>query len=243
MTTKIAIVMAMQAEADPLIENLRFCHRPDLVPPGLPFRFYTTVYGQQDLLLVTSGKDPRFQVDNVATVPAALMAYQAIERCAPSLLINCGTAGGIKAAGAMIGDVYLSKDKICFHHRRIPIPGFWEYGVGSYPVIDSAAIAAALGLKRGIISTGDSLDLCGEDLSLIEQHGAIVKDMEAAAIAWVCYTCKVPMLAVKSITDLIDKAAPTADQFLDNLALASSNLQRQTVAILDFLQNNECDQL
>lgn len=39
----------------------------------------------------------------------------------PDLLISAGTAGGFKAQGGTIGDVYISK-AVMHHDRRIPIP-------------------------------------------------------------------------------------------------------------------------
>ena len=39
----------------------------------------------------------------------------------PDLLISAGTAGGFKAQGGAIGDVYISK-AVMHHDRRIPIP-------------------------------------------------------------------------------------------------------------------------
>jgi 5'-methylthioadenosine nucleosidase len=44
----------------------------------------------------------------------------------PDLLISAGTAGGFKAQGGAIGNVYISK-AVMHHDRRIPIP------VGAHP--------------------------------------------------------------------------------------------------------------
>jgi 5'-methylthioadenosine nucleosidase len=60
-------------------------------------------------------------VDNVGTVPAALTAYLAIQALKPDLVISLGTAGGFKAKGGEIGDVYISTE-FANHDRHIPIP-------------------------------------------------------------------------------------------------------------------------
>ena len=60
-------------------------------------------------------------VDNVGTVPAAVTAYLAVHEFKPDLLISMGTAGGFKARGACIGDVFLATG-FANHDRRIPIP-------------------------------------------------------------------------------------------------------------------------
>ena len=60
-------------------------------------------------------------VDNVGTVPAALTTYLAIQTLKPDLVISLGTAGGFKAKGGEVGDVYISTG-FANHDRHIPIP-------------------------------------------------------------------------------------------------------------------------
>ena len=60
-------------------------------------------------------------VDNVGTVPAALTTYLAIQALKPDLVISLGTAGGFKAKGGAVGDVYISTG-FANHDRHIPIP-------------------------------------------------------------------------------------------------------------------------
>ncbi len=231
---KIAIVMAMQAEAEPLIEKLGLALRP---VPGLPVNIYA---GQdQRCVLVTNGRDAVTGVDNIGTQPATLAAWLAIERFAPDLLLNAGTAGGFAKRGAAIGDVYVSAGHIRFHDRRIPLPGFREYGIGNYPVADLAACAARLNLKTGTVSTGNSLDCPAVDLAQMQANDADVKEMEAAAIAWVASITGTPMAAVKAITDLVDLPHPPEEQFVANLAQASSRLADAVVSLVPLLQSDD----
>ena len=228
----IAVIMAMAEEAEPFIREM--CLEPveSVFDSRLPMEVFAGKAGTADLVLIVGGKDPRYGVDSVATQPATLAAYLAIERFKPDLLINAGTAGGFRARGAEIGDVYMGADCIRFHDRRIPIPGMEAYGVGSYPVPEFRGLAAALGLKPGIISTGNSLDMVPEDLERLKANGADVKEMEAAAIAWVADLYQVPLLALKSITDLVDTETPTQDEFLANLSLASETLREKLIAAI-----------
>lgn len=220
----ISIIMDMRSEADSLIQTLQLRKADRPFRSGIPFEVYEGDLETVQLSLLVSGTDPDFHVDNVTTVPAALMCYLAIEKFQPDLLINAGTAGGIAGRGCKIGDVYLSSGKFCFHDRRIPIPGFEQYGIGLYPSYDTSVIAKDLQLKTGTVSTGNSLDLLERDMQLIKENRAIIKDMEAAAIAWVCRTLSVPMFAIKAITDLIDEDTPTETQFMKNLHQAAVNL-------------------
>ena len=59
-----------------------------------------------------------------------------------------------------------------------------------------------------------------------------MKDMEAAAIAWVCQQLKVPFLGLKSVTDIVDGEHPTDAEFYSNLRLASQELQVKLTDIL-----------
>ena len=60
-------------------------------------------------------------MDQVGTVPAALTTYLAIQAFQPDIVISTGTAGGFRAKGAAIADVFVSTGMVN-HDRRIPIP-------------------------------------------------------------------------------------------------------------------------
>ncbi len=86
----------------------------------------------------SAGKCQVHGVDNVGTVPAAVTAYLAVHEFHPDLVISIGTAGGFKAKGAAIGDVFLAT-AFANHDRRIPIPvsrsmRFWIVNVQSNPL-------------------------------------------------------------------------------------------------------------
>ena len=72
-------------------------------------------------LYCSAGKCQLHGVDNVGTVPAAVTAYLAVHEFKPDLVISVGTAGGFKAKGAAIGDVFMAT-AFANHDRRIPIP-------------------------------------------------------------------------------------------------------------------------
>ena len=72
-------------------------------------------------VLFHAGKDAEHGVDNVGTVPAALSVYLACQQFKPDLIISVGTAGGFRAQGAAIGDVFVGTTTVN-HDRRIPIP-------------------------------------------------------------------------------------------------------------------------
>jgi len=228
---RVAIVMAMRAEGMPLVDRLGLVEVDG--PDRLPVRWFDGRVGGLDVRVALNGVDVRHGVDLIATQPATLNAYVTATSFSPDLLVTAGTAGGWLAKGAEIGDVYLSGSPLVFHDRRVPLPGFEDYGHGRYPVIDIAGAAERLRLKTGVVSTSNSLDGPEPDASIMAAHDADVKEMEAAAIGWVAETMGVPLVAVKAITDHVDHGAETAEQFTANLALATDRLVDAVVRLLE----------
>ena len=64
---------------------------------------------------------------------------------------------------------------------------------------------------------------------------ATCKDMEGAAIAYVAHQMQVPMLALKSVTDIVDGEHPTPEEFMKNLGTAAKSLQEALPKVLDFV--------
>jgi nucleoside phosphorylase len=229
---RIVIVMAMGIEAQPVLDALGAV--PVDAVSRLPFLWYRAERAGCEVIVAVNGRDPRHDVDKIGTQPAVLNTYLVLERYRPDLVITAGAAGGWARAGGLVGDVYLSDDHFVFHDRRIAMPGYERYGVGWYPSVNTRAMAAALGCKRGIVTTGNSLDETDDDRRMIAATGACVKDMEAAAVAWVAELLEVPALAVKAITDLVDSHVDTIEQFDANLALAMERLVGALVAVVDW---------
>ena len=222
----VVVQFAMEGEATPFLATRAFQAVADEGPYGFSF------HRSGDLVVAIAGPHARFGVDRIGSVPAALLTDAVIRRWRPSKVINAGTAGGFEAQGTKIGDVFLGDEVAVFHDRRIPLGNFEAMGRGHFPVQCDRALAARLGLKVGIVSSGDSLDCTPDDARQLRELGASVKEMEAAAIAWVCEHHRVPLVLLKAITDFVDHAAPTADQFVTNYELA---VQRLTGALSRFV--------
>ena len=77
-------------------------------------------------------------------------------------------------------------------------------------------------IKKGLIVSGDSFI---HDPALVEEMKSklppmLCTEMEAAAIAQVCYMAKVPFLVIRSISDV---PGQQAKQSLDDFVIASKN--------------------
>ena len=224
------VVMAMEAEAAPVRAALGLDGEGEPLHPAFPARLWSGT----SVAVAVNGADPRFGVDSIASQPAVTTALHAIEAVQPSIVISAGTAGGFATRGGEITSTYVA-DRCVFHARRVSIPGFDRYGDGDYPVTDLRHIAERLGFETGTVTSGDALDAPAEDL--VKMHGtdAVAKDMEAAAVAWMCERLGVPFTALKVITDLVDTEEETAEQFVRNLERATARLAEAVPALVDAL--------
>ncbi|RMH48806.1 MAG: hypothetical protein D6694_00125 [Gammaproteobacteria bacterium] len=231
---RIGIVMAMQAEAEPILQALDLQPVP-LADRHLNFRRFHGQFKGLEIVLQSSGVDPVVGVDQIGTDAATLSTYSLLHETHCDLLLNPGTAGGFAAKGAHIGTVYLSRGQFVFHDRHVPIDGFEAFAQGRIPAANTDALAERTGLPQGVISTGGSLKRSDSDLHMIKHFDAVAKEMEAAAIAWVARFYRTPVVAIKSITNLLDQPAPSETQFLANLEAASHALSQATFAVLNAL--------
>lgn len=210
----------------PLVERLKLTEQP-AVDPNLTQRHFAGTVGTVSIDLLINGLDPRSGTDRIGTDAATLAGFIAIRKFAPDVVINAGTCGGFQSRGGCIGDIYVSEGDCLFHDRHIALPGFELQARGQWPVTPAPHLAAAMGAKSGIVSTGNSLDATPDELMFFARHHVVAKDMEACAIAQVCGQCGVPFIAVKAVTDLVDHPEPTSDAFLRNLRTASALLSEQ----------------
>lgn len=237
----ILFVVAMEAEAAPIREALGLGGEGAPLHPAFPAQ----LWHDERVAVAVNGRDPRFDVESIATQPAVTTTLHAVEVCRPTVLVSAGTAGGFSDRSGAIATAFLA-DRAVFHDRRIAIPGWDAYGVGSYPClagleIDPATIAERLGIAVGTVTTGNALDAPEVDMAAMTASGAVAKDMEAAAVAWVCERLSVPFAALKVVTDLVDDPEPTAEQFDRNLSAATERLAELAPRLLAELESVAAD--
>jgi 5'-methylthioadenosine nucleosidase len=90
---------------------------------------------------------------------------------------------------------------------------------------------------------GNSLDYTDKDMEIMTNHKAAVKEMEAAAIAWVAQLFKKPMFCIKAVTDIVDGDKPTQEEFLENLHAAAAALQQVLPKVLAFVSGKTLREL
>lgn len=180
-----------------------------------------------------AGLDPDMVVraSGIGKVNAAVAAYKLIAEDKVDVIINTGCAGGVDPL-VKIGDVVIGS--ACSYHD------VWcgvenEAGqIQGLPVLYDAEpmilrkIAVEFGadpkVHIGTICTGDQFLETAEDDARVKKvrPDALACDMEATAIAQVCYKCDIPFIAYKVISDVhysgADKTVQQYEDFWSNLA-------------------------
>ena len=222
------VFVAMEAEAEPIARALGLA--PDRLPIGSAGvrsgRIGSNGAGLE-VSLLSPGICAQTGVDRIGPVHAAATLARALERIPCDIVVNAGTAGGFESQGQRIADVVLARDTL-FHDARVALEGY-DAVARAHTRLSAddamlARMAAALGARAGLVSTGASLDATADELALFARHGAIAKEMELAALAVVCREHGRPLVALKGITDLVDHHEPTHEAFLRNLARTSARV-------------------
>jgi 5'-methylthioadenosine nucleosidase len=236
--TSMLVVMAMEAEARPFLE--RIGARPLPLPATLgspgpsapPLRAFGAEVGGCAVHVVVNGRHPRHGVDHIGTDAAALSTAVGILAWTPDLVVSAGTAGARRLSSLRLGDVVVASGHFVHHDRRIPIDGFRQLGIGSFPAADLDAVADGLGFATGVFSTGNSFGESAEDLAMLDASGAMVVDMESATVAMVAELYGVPVTGVRVVVNFIDDAETSIVEFETGLADAADVLADALVAIV-----------
>ncbi len=235
---QVGIFCALEVEAEPIISGLGLKPAPS-PDPSMPMQFFTGKRKKIEVSLVTAGKDARHIVDNVGTNAAVLGTYLLLQSFRPQLVLNVGTAGGMQTSGLNIADVCIAQGTARFHDRLTSIEKYQKYARGDYPIAEASHLARILNLKLGVVSSGNGFDQDPTGMAYLIKEGANLKEMEAAAVGWVCWMKGIPFLPVKGVTDYIEFPEQAAEKFLKSLRETCNALGSATVRILDYLSENE----
>lgn len=228
----VLIVVAMKDEAAPIIKTLNL-YPASLPDTKLPMKAYIGHYADINIALILNGTDPMYGVQNVGSQPAVLATYIGINYFHPDLIISAGTAGGRFVHDMKIGNIYVS-DKIYFYDRRLNLPDYKLYGSGGYRSMDTKFLVKKLNIKNATVCSGDSFDENTTDQEVMSKQGCMVIDMEAAGVSWVAMLTKIPMFAMKGITNYVEKTS-AHNEFEKNYARVTQKLALKLRDVLGFL--------
>ncbi len=188
----IGIIVAMQKELDLLLGIVDDCRKETING----YDFYLGRVGGADVVAMTCG---------IGKVNAALGTAVIIDNFHPDVVINSGVAGGTGADAGVL-DVVLASE-IAYHDVWCGPGTQWGEAAGCPSRFacpgDATEIASTLGVKHGLIASGDIFVSREEDLKRILDvyPEAMAVDMESGAIAQTCYLRGVPMYCIRVVSD------------------------------------------
>ncbi|OOF54836.1 5'-methylthioadenosine/S-adenosylhomocysteine nucleosidase [Rodentibacter genomosp. 2] len=220
---KIGIVGAMAQE----VEILK-----GLMTDKIETRVASTVIFEGKI----NGKSVALLQSGIGKVAAAIGTTALLQLAKPDIVINTGSAGGV-AKGLKVGDIVIS-DETRYHDVDVTAFGYEKGQLPANPaaflsdekladLAQKTAEAQGKSVKRGLICSGDSFIHSEDKIAEIKAdfpHVTAV-EMEATAIAQVCYAFNVPFVVVRAISDSGDgEASLSFEEFLPLAAKQSSAL-------------------
>ncbi len=181
------------------------------------------------------GKDVFLIVTGEGKVNAAAGAVAAIGAGA-DVLLNFGAAGGLSPACTKVGGIYLVDRSVQYDFDLTQLSGG---KIGTLPGRTDNFLPLccpqALSFPRRALGTGDRFNDSKEDHSLLLSLGCDVRDMEGGAIAQIAEDAQIPLISVKTVSDVYGTGS-TTEQFQKNLQRALAGLRARLCEIFAALE-------
>lgn len=158
----------------------------------------------------------------IGKVNAARCTQLLIDNYKLDYVFNIGVAGGVDSS-LKVGDIVVGEklvqhdfDITAFSHEKGYVPNIGGKFIETSVDMLNLSKKCSLPVKYGIIASGDIF--CTDvnmSKKINNKFNALCVEMEGAAIAQVCYLCKVPILIIRSISDVPNNENNiTFDEFL-----------------------------
>ena len=194
---KIGILCAGDTELAPFLEHMK----GQQITEKAMLKFHTGTINHVNVSAVYSG---------VCKVTAAIAAQLLIDMFHVDLIINAGTAGGMKE-GVQLFDTVIS-ERVIYHDVADDIlTDFHPWLKSNYFLADQELCAIARAYSRrskhpvlfGTMVTGEQFIEDEKREEINQKFDPLSTDMETAGVAHVCYVNRIPFLAVRTITDTV----------------------------------------
>jgi len=221
---KIAVIGAMEEEVELLRATLE-----NATTETIANSEYTQgTYKDKDVILLKSG---------IGKVNAAMSTTILLEKYQPDVVINTGSAGGYDE-NLDVGAIVIS-DEVRHHDVDATIFG---YEMGQVPQMPAGFKADAHLMEvaeqavaevgehqsaTGLITTGDSFMNDPVRVEKVRGYFPTMKavEMEAAAVAQVCYQFATPFVVIRALSDIAGKQSDISfDEFLPIAAKHSTQV-------------------
>ena len=230
--SRIGIIGAMHVECDFLRNELIDVTNSQY----LNIKVTNGKWAGHDVCLLESG---------IGKVNATLATEWLAREFKPDIIINTGSAGGIKSA-VQVGD-FVFADRVCHHDVDVSPIGF-DFGELPrlpvyYPIKKSwlellDQVASAKQQNRyhiGTIASGESFIYQDHQVAEIESRfdEVIACEMEAAAVAQVCYLHNIDYLILRNLSDVAGDGAPiNFNQYVSQAAKKSTELVLAFISLI-----------
>ncbi|MBM7607003.1 adenosylhomocysteine nucleosidase [Lysinibacillus composti] len=229
---KVAIIGAMEEEVEILRESLSNAKVTTIANS----EFTTGTYEGKEIILLKSG---------IGKVNAAMSTTVLLYEFKPDVVINTGSAGGYDPE-LEVGAVVISKE---VRHHDVDVTAF-NYEIGQVPQLPAAFPAderliniaqesvSEIGEHQfgvGLICSGDVFMSNPTRVEQVRSYFPEMKavEMEAAAVAQVCYQFKTPFVVIRALSDIAGKESNISfDEFLPIAAKHSSEIVLKTITKL-----------
>lgn len=194
---KIGILCAGDTELAPFLEHMK----GQQITEKAMLKFHTGTINHVNVSTVYSG---------VCKVNAAIAAQLLIDMFHVDLIINAGTAGGMKE-GVQLFDTVIS-ERVIYHDVADDIlTDFHPWLKSNYFLADQELCAIARAYSRtskhpvlfGTMVTGEQFIEDEKREEINQKFDPLSTDMDTAGVAHVCYVNRIPFLAVRTITDTV----------------------------------------
>ncbi|RAZ68525.1 5'-methylthioadenosine/S-adenosylhomocysteine nucleosidase [Planococcus maitriensis] len=221
---RIGVIGAMEEEVELLRNQLANTSVREIANS----EFTTGTYKGQELILLKSG---------IGKVNAAMTTTILMQEFKPDLVLNIGSAGGFDEE-LEVGAVVIS-DEVRHHDVDATVFG---YELGQVPQMPAAytankelielAVQAVEEIGEhqhavGLIATGDSFMSDPERVALVKQQFPEMKaaEMEAAAVAQVCFQYDTAFVVIRALSDIAGKESSVSfEEFLPVAAKHSTEI-------------------
>ena len=224
----IGIIGAMDAEIKRILASLSGV-REDTVGS---FKFYIGDYASKHICLVRCG---------IGKVFAAICTQTMILAYAPSLIVNTGVGGALKA-GLNPCDIVVAKSLVQHDMDTSPLgdPKGLVSGINKIffgadhracEILEHEAHRLGYTLRLGIIATGDRFIASAEDKnSIVSTFDADCCEMEGCAVAQTAFVGRTPFAVIRAISDTADGSSSM--DYASFLPIAAERSAMLTLALV-----------
>ena len=220
----IGIIGAMEEEVSALLELSEI--KDTQVYQG--YTFYSCLLANKDVTIVQGG---------IGKVNAAISTTLLIEKYDVDTVINIGSAGGLLLE-QNVGDVVVSTevahhdvDVTTFGRKIGEVPGMpatFKANEALLNKVSDILKSNEMNCFKGLIVSGDQFICRSEQVDLIKKNfkDAMCAEMEAAAVAQVCYVYNRDFIITRSLSDIFNKGENNIqfDEYLKKASVASAKM-------------------